>query len=80
MLWEAGQKRMGRELRERLSVAYAGARDGVGEVLARALDKHYSPTLPSYVEGDKQRQQGLTGQALEDRLALLRMQFPGRVN
>jgi hypothetical protein len=80
VLVDAGSEHDLREARERLTVAYVGARDGVGEVLARALDKNYSPSLPSYVEGGKPRQQGLTGQALEDRLALLRMQFPDRIN
>ncbi len=56
MFWAAGQQRMERESRNRLTELYVGVRDGVQQSLLRTVavtvDRLPDLTLPSYVQPD----------------------------
>lgn len=78
MLWDAGQQRISRESRERLTELYRGARDGylaaeiaVGRVTARG-----DPT-PPYARADEVAPPSAAAQAVT--LARLATMFPGSV-
>lgn len=77
MLWAAGQKRVGREGRERLAELYVGVRDGyvAGNVATGKAKARGAAHVPSYVRPDAEQRQAMAkrglGQLLRD--------FPGNV-
>jgi hypothetical protein len=77
MLWTAGQRRVGREGRERLAELYVGVRDGyvAGNVGLGKAKARGNAHLPSYVRPDVEQRQSMAkrglGQLLRD--------FPGNV-
>jgi len=75
VLWAAGQKRVVREGRERLSELYVGMRDGyiAGEV---AIGRAKSQSgIPDYARGDPEQRDVQTRRGLAD----LMRDFPGNV-
>lgn len=78
MLWTAGQRRVGREGRERLAELYVGVRDGyvAGNVaLGKAKAKGGRGPLPTYARPDAEGRQGVAKRGL----AQLLRDFPGNV-
>jgi hypothetical protein len=77
MLWVAGQKRVGREGRERLAELYVGVRDGyvAGNVATGKAKARGDAHVPSYVRPDAEQRRAMAkrglGQLLRD--------FPGNV-
>lgn len=75
MLWAAGQKRVGREGRERLAELYVGVRDGyvAGNVATGKAKARGSAHVPSYVRPDAEQRRLGRG------LSQLLRDFPGNV-
>lgn len=81
MLWDAGQQRITRESRERLTELYVGVRDGyvAGNVMVGRAKWKSGSGSPSYVEAqpraDIQRSPAIRDMALAELGAM----FPGMV-
>ena len=78
MLWSAGQERIGREIRNRLTELYVGVRDGqiaalvaIGE--ARASGDH----VPAYVRSETSSRGSVASQ--QATLSRLAARFPNNV-
>ena len=77
MLWTAGQRRIGREGRERLAELYVGVRDGyvAGNVGLGKAKAHGGAHIPSYLRPDTEQRRATA----QHGLAQLLRDFPGFV-
>jgi hypothetical protein len=84
MLWNAGQKRIAREGRDRLAELFVAARDAGMDVLVRSGQAKPKGTwrAPSYIQPDQAAQRPAAPTGLADRdamLAQLGTMFPSSV-
>jgi hypothetical protein len=78
MLWNAGQKRVGSERKERLTEIYVGTRDGqIAALLATGQAKARGDITPSYVRPEAAAPQSAS--AYRATLRRLGAMFPGNI-
>jgi hypothetical protein len=79
MLWNAGQERVARESRERLTELFVAARDAALDVLVSTgqAKAKGSWRLPAYISSDRPSQRSPA--ARDATLAKLSVMFPGMV-
>lgn len=80
MLWDAGQQRIAREGRERLTELFVASRDAALDVLVSTgqAKSHGSWSLPTYARSEREGPRGTPAER-DLTLARLGLMFPGMV-